>query len=80
MKLRKISIFKTIAFATVITFTACSKDDGAIPKNVAIEDVPVISTNMEAGSANSITFSNLAGFQGNFKVWMYFAGATPHQN
>ncbi len=77
MKFRKINILTTLALATAISFTACSKDDGAIPKNVGIEDVPVVSTNMEAGSSTSITFSNLAAFQGNFKVWMYFAGATP---
>ncbi|HEV7780127.1 MAG TPA: hypothetical protein VGO58_02620 [Chitinophagaceae bacterium] len=76
MKLRKINILAAIALGTVITFTACSKDDGPIPKRVSIEDVPAISTNLETGgTTGTITFTNQAAFQGKFKVTLYFANA-----
>ena len=47
MKLRKINILAAIALGAVIAFTGCSKDDGAIPKRIGIEDVPAITTNTE---------------------------------
>jgi hypothetical protein len=77
MKLRKINILAAIALGTVITFTACSKDDGAIPKRVSIEEVPAITTNLETGgTTGTITFTNQAAFQGKFKVALYFANTT----
>jgi hypothetical protein len=76
MKLRKINILAAIAFGAVVTLTGCSKDDGAIPKNIGIEKVPAISTNLEAGGTTAtIAFTNQAAFQGKIKVWLYFAGA-----
>lgn len=78
MKLKKMNIFAVLALITLITFTGCSKDDGAIPKNISIENVPVISTNLETGGTTAnITFSNQAAFQGKFKVAMFFPNATP---
>ena len=78
MKHRKINILTAIAFGAVIAFTACSKDDGAIPKRIGIEDVPAITTNTETGgTTGTITFTNQAAFQGKFKVELYFPGALP---
>jgi len=78
MKLRKINIATALALGTVITFTGCSKDDGAIPERINIEDVPAISTNLETGGTTAnITFSNQATLQGKFKVALFFPGATP---
>jgi len=77
MKLRKINILTALAVA-VISFTGCSKDDGPIPKNIGIEEVPAVSTNLETGGTTAtITFANQAAFQGKFKVSLFFAGATP---
>ena len=78
MKLRKINILTAIAFGAVVSLTGCSKDDGPIPKNIGIEDVPAVTTNLEkGGTADSIAFTNQAIFQGKFKVALYFADATP---
>ena len=76
MKLRKINILAALVFA-VISFTACSKDDGAIPKKIGIEEVPAVSTNLEkGGTTDTIAFTNQAAFQGKFKMALFFAGAT----
>jgi hypothetical protein len=78
MKLIKTNIIAALALFTVIAFTACSKDDGAIPERIGIEDVPAVSTNTEAGgTTGSISLANQAAFEGKFKVTMFFAGATP---
>lgn len=78
MKLRKINILAAVVFGAMTILTGCSKDDGAIPKNIGIEDVPVITTNLETGGTTAtISFTNQAAFQGKFKVALYFAGATP---
>jgi hypothetical protein len=76
MKRRKINILTAIVLGAVTTFTACSKDDGAIPDNIGIEDVPAVSINLESGAiAGTITFADQAAFQAKFKVSMYFANA-----
>jgi hypothetical protein len=76
MKLRKINILTTIALVMVIMLTSCSKDDGAIPKNIGIEDVPAVTTNLESGGlAGDIILANQASFQGKFKMALYFANA-----
>ncbi len=76
MKLRKTNILTTIALVMVITFASCSKDDGAIPENIGIEDVPAVTTNLESGAiAGDIILANQASFQGKFKVSLYFANA-----
>ena len=75
MKSKQMNILSVLALFFAITFTSCSKDDGAIPKRIGIEDVPTITTNIETGSTNTITVSNQAAFQGKFTVSLYFAGA-----
>lgn len=67
-----------IITAVVITLTGCSKDDGPIPDNIGIEDVPVITTNLESGGTTAtISLNNQVTFEGKFKVAMYFTDATP---
>jgi hypothetical protein len=78
MTLQNINKLAAIALGAVLTLTACSKDDGAIPDRVQIEDVPAVSINLESGAiAADIAFANQAAFQAKFKLSMYFAGATP---
>ncbi|MBE7170261.1 MAG: hypothetical protein INR73_06710 [Williamsia sp.] len=78
MKQKKINLLTAFAFSTLAIFSGCSKDDGPIPKNISIEDVPAISTNIETGgTAATITFTSQASFQGKFKVALFFAGAKP---
>ncbi|MEJ7766972.1 MAG: hypothetical protein WKF89_04120 [Chitinophagaceae bacterium] len=78
MKFIKIKLLTALTLITVTAFIGCSKDNGAIPKNVNIEDVPAISTNLETGGTTAnITFSSQATFQGKFKVAVFFPGATP---
>jgi hypothetical protein len=74
MKLKQINILSALALFFVIAFTSCKKDDGPIPKRVGIEDIPTITSNIEAGSATTIAFTNQAAFQGKFKVALYFPG------
>ncbi|MET3883305.1 lipoprotein [Niastella sp. OAS944] len=63
-------------FTAIILLSGCSKDDGPIPERVGIEDVPVITTNLESGAtAATITLSNQGAFEGKLKVAMYFADA-----
>jgi len=62
----------------IVTFIGCSKNDGAIPDRVSIEDIPAITTNLESGgTAATITFNNQGAFEGKIKVDLYFANATP---
>lgn len=78
MKLGKINIFTAIALFAVFAFTSCSKDDGAIPERIGIEEVPALTTILENGTgAATITLANQAAFEGKFKVALFFAGATP---
>jgi hypothetical protein len=77
MKIGK-NIIHALLLGIILSFTACSKDDGAIPENIGIEKVPAITTNLVAGgTAATITFTDQAAFKGNFKVDMYFPGETP---
>jgi hypothetical protein len=67
-----------IILIVIATFISCSKNDGAIPDRVSIEDVPAITTNLESGgTAATITFNNQGAFEGKIKMDLYFAGATP---
>lgn len=78
MKRSIINILTAIVFGILITVTGCSKDDGAIPERVGIEDVPVVTTNLETGgTTGTITFNNQGAFEGKLKVALYFADATP---
>jgi hypothetical protein len=65
-------------FSAIVLLASCSKDDGAIPERVSIEDVPVVTTNLENGAtAATITLSNQAAFEGKLKVALFFADAKP---
>ena len=78
MKRFKSNILTAITLGLMVVFTSCSKDDGAIPKRIGIEDVPAVTTNLETGgTAATITFSNQAAFSGKFRVALYFADAVP---
>jgi hypothetical protein len=67
-----------IVLIFIVALIGCSKDDGAIPENVNIEDVPAITTNMESGGTTAtITFTNQGAFEGKIKVALYFTDATP---
>ena len=62
----------------IAALIGCSKDDGAIPENIGIEDVPAITTNMESGGTTAtIAFANQGAFEGKIKVALYFTDATP---
>ena len=62
----------------IILLTGCSKDDGAIPERVSIEDVPVVTTNLESGAtAANITLSSQGAFEGKLKVALFFNDAKP---
>lgn len=77
MKFRKINLLTAITLGIGMMFTGCSKDDGAIPERIGIEDVPVITTNIDATGSQAIDLLNIASFQGKFKVDLYFPGSTP---
>ncbi len=61
----------------VIAFSSCTKDDGAIKKKITINDVPTITTPIDASGSQAINMLNLAAFSGKFKSELYFAGSTP---
>jgi hypothetical protein len=60
----------------IIVLAGCSKDDGPIPERVSIEDVPVVTTNLESGgTAATINFNNQGAFEGKLKVALFFPDA-----
>lgn len=64
--------------SAIVLLASCSKDDGPIPERVGIEDVPVVTTNLESGAtAATITLSNQVTFEGKLKVALFFADAKP---
>src|SRR5215203_2902752 len=77
MKFKSINILTAFALTAAIALTACSKDDGAIPKRIGIEDVPAMTMNVDPQKTNNldtIRFGNQAAFAGKFKVAMIFPG------
>jgi hypothetical protein len=71
-------IINLLTAIVCIAFIGCSKDDGAIPNRVNIEDVPAVTTNLESGGTTAtITFNNQGAFEGKLKVAMYFTDAKP---
>ena len=67
-----------LAFAAVIAFTGCSKDDGPIPKNIGIEEVPAMTMNLEPqkkDNIDTIRVGTPAVFIGKFKVAAIFPDA-----
>ena len=71
---------KNIIFSILLAaffVTGCSKNDGFVPKDVAIDEVPQPAVVINGGSA-SIDLTNLAGFQGRFDVkLLYPSGIQP---
>src|SRR5690349_20327391 len=61
---------------SVILFAGCKKDDGGVPKEIALERVPIPKVVKNGGSV-SIDLTNLAGFQGIFNVGLYFPDDIP---
>jgi hypothetical protein len=71
-------IINILTVIVCIAFTACSKDDGAIPERVNIEDVPAVTTNLETGGTTAtIAFNNQGAFEGKLKMALYFTDAKP---
>lgn len=56
---------------TFVLIAGCSKNDGPIPKDVILERVPEPQVTKESGS-QSIDVTNLAGFQAEFSVGVYY--------
>lgn len=54
-----------------IFFVGCTKDDGMLPKDVSVDEVPQPSVVINGGSA-AIDLTNLAGFQGKFDVKLLY--------
>src|SRR5688572_6815838 len=77
MKIRKINILLAVSFGAIVALSSCSKDDGAVPSRVDIEDVPVVTMVADATGSQSITFTNQATFSGKFRADLYFPGTTP---
>lgn len=77
MKINKISILLAASLGAFIAFSGCKKDDGPIPSRINIEDVPTMTTPIDATGSQSINLLGLAAFAGKFKVDLYFPGATP---
>jgi len=76
MKIRKINILLALCLGVLIAFSSCTKDDGAIPKDIAIAAVPTITNNIDPTGSQTIDLTNLASFSGKFKVDNYFPGTT----
>src|SRR6187431_1793844 len=76
MKIRKINIFLALSLGAMVAFSSCTKDDGAIPKDIAIAAVPTITNNIDPTGSQAINLLNLASFAGKFKVDNYFPGTT----
>jgi len=76
MKIRKINILLALSLGAMVSFSSCTKDDGAIPKDIAIAAVPTITNNIDPTGSQAINLLNLASFAGKFKVDNYFPGTT----
>jgi len=75
MKLGKFNILTAVVVTLLGALVSCSKDDGAIPKRIGIEDVPVITTNLvkNNGTLDTIFLATQGAYQGAIKVAMYFS-------
>ena len=78
MKFIKSNILTVFALSALIAFTACSKDDGAIPERIGIENVPAMTMNIDPqkkDNLDTIRFGTTAAFAGKVKVDMIFPTA-----
>jgi hypothetical protein len=76
MKIRKINILLAASFG-LIAFAGCTKNDGPVTKEIGIEAVPTMSSNIDPTGSQAINMLNLPSFQGKFKVANSFEG-TPN--
>lgn len=60
-----------------IVFVGCKKDDGFVPKAVALERVPAPLIVKDPTGSASIDLTNLAGFNAKIKVSLYFPNDIP---
>ena len=60
-----------------VFFTACEKNDGPVPKEIALERVPAPLIVKDATGSVSIDMTNLAGFNGKFNISLYFPNDIP---
>ena len=60
-----------------IFLSACSKDDGPVPKAIGLERVPAPLLTRDATSSISIDITNPAAFNGKFTVSLYFPTDIP---
>lgn len=79
MKSGKLNIIAALVLSSLVMLTSCSKDDGAIPERVNIEDVPVVTTNLvkNNGTLDTIFLATQGAYQGSVKVSLYFPSAVP---
>lgn len=77
MKIRTISIYLATFIGAILALTSCTKNDGPITNRVTINDVPAITSKIEASGSQAIDLLNLASFAGKFTVDLYFPGTTP---
>ncbi len=77
MKSRKINLLLAFSLGAIIAFSGCKKDDGAVSERVTINEVPAISTRVDATGSQAIDLLNLGAFAGKFSVSQYFPGTTP---
>lgn len=60
-----------------VLFVGCKKDDGSIPKAYTPERVPAPLIVKDATGSASLDMTNLAGFNGKFKISLYFPTDIP---
>lgn len=63
-------------FLAATLFAGCTKNDGAIPKDVALERIPQPQVVKDGGSA-AIDMTHLSDFKGIFTVGLYFPTDVP---
>ncbi len=69
MNMKKNIIFSLLVATTF--FVGCTKDDGMLPKDIAVDEVPQPNLVINGGSA-AIDLTNLASFQGKFDVKLLY--------
>ena len=77
------NILTTLALGAAVIFTACSKNDGPIPKRIGIEEVPALTMNLEQpkkDNTDTIKLGSPAAFTGKLKLSMVFpTSAAPNK-
>jgi len=66
-----------VGFILAILFIACSKDDGPVPKAIALERVPAPLLKLDATSSTFINIADPASFIGKFTLSLYFPNDIP---